>query len=334
MIRWKQFTAALLVVLLLAMCVPTVSAANAHETESNDTMATANALSLNTAITGNVYESTDRDFYVFNLSEDGYVTLRFTHAMLSEGEWTVEIRDVKSTVYYTMDSGCVDTDLSSLKYGLPAGKYYIVVARTPWGDWSDTDYTLTVNFTASRTFETEFNASYAEADALPLNTAMQGNLCKSSDEDYYAFDLAEDGYVTLHFAHEMLSEGEWTVKIKDVKDTVYYTLESDCTDINLSSPRCGLPAGRYYIVVSRTPWGDWSDVEYTLRVSDGAVSLGDLNGDQSVDSSDARIVLQAAVGKIQLTDEQKQVADVNGDGQVDSSDARMILQAAVGKITL
>jgi len=59
---------------------------------------------------------------------------------------------------------------------------------------------------------------------------------------------------------------------------------------------------------------------------------GDVNGDGKVDSTDARMVLQYAVGKIgegQLT---VSLADVNGDNKVDSTDARLILQFAVGKI--
>lgn len=58
---------------------------------------------------------------------------------------------------------------------------------------------------------------------------------------------------------------------------------------------------------------------------------GDVNGDGTVDSSDARTALQAAVGKVTLTDEQMQSADLNGDGEVNSSDAREILRRAVDK---
>jgi uncharacterized protein YcbK (DUF882 family) len=58
---------------------------------------------------------------------------------------------------------------------------------------------------------------------------------------------------------------------------------------------------------------------------------GDVNGDGTLDSSDARVALQAAVGKVTLTDEQQAAADVTGDGKVDSADAREILQKGVGK---
>lgn len=58
--------------------------------------------------------------------------------------------------------------------------------------------------------------------------------------------------------------------------------------------------------------------------------LGDVNGDESVDSSDASSVLEAyalsSTGKdISLTAEQKNAADVNKDGSIDSSDASTIL---------
>jgi len=60
--------------------------------------------------------------------------------------------------------------------------------------------------------------------------------------------------------------------------------------------------------------------------------MGDVNGDNKVDSTDARLVLQYAVGKIQADAINVAVADVNGDNKIDSTDARLILQHAVGKI--
>lgn len=58
---------------------------------------------------------------------------------------------------------------------------------------------------------------------------------------------------------------------------------------------------------------------------------GDVDGDGNVNSTDARFALQAAVGKMTLTERQKVAADVNSDGAVDSTDAREILQKAVKK---
>ena len=52
----------------------------------------------------------------------------------------------------------------------------------------------------------------------------------------------------------------------------------------------------------------------------------------SYTASDALTALQASVGKIKLTDEQKKKLDIDGDGKVTASDALKILQDAVGLI--
>ena len=60
---------------------------------------------------------------------------------------------------------------------------------------------------------------------------------------------------------------------------------------------------------------------------------GDLSGDGTVDSTDARMVLQSEVELITLTEAQETVADVTHDNKIDSSDARLILQYDVGLVT-
>lgn len=56
---------------------------------------------------------------------------------------------------------------------------------------------------------------------------------------------------------------------------------------------------------------------------------GDVDGDGTASSSDARTVLRAAVALEKLTDEQKKAADMDGDGKITSADARLILRGAV-----
>ncbi len=61
----------------------------------------------------------------------------------------------------------------------------------------------------------------------------------------------------------------------------------------------------------------------------GKPLAGDVDDDGTVTSTDARLALQAAVGKVELTEKQKVAADMDGDGTVDSTDARKILQNTV-----
>ncbi len=61
-------------------------------------------------------------------------------------------------------------------------------------------------------------------------------------------------------------------------------------------------------------------------------TLGDADGNNKIDSTDARLVLQYAVKKIDGAKLELATADVDGNGKVDSTDARLILQYAVKKI--
>lgn len=64
------------------------------------------------------------------------------------------------------------------------------------------------------------------------------------------------------------------------------------------------------------------------------VLLGDVNADSTVNTVDARYVLQAASGMRELQLSEQQIADVNQDGKINTIDARWILQAAAGLRTL
>lgn len=76
--------------------------------------------------------------------------------------------------------------------------------------------------------------------------------------------------------------------------------------------------------------GSWRNIDFIELVDITAEdTLGDVNDDGKINSSDARLVLQATVEFVELTPEQAQRADVNGDGAIDSRDARWILQKTV-----
>ncbi len=70
---------------------------------------------------------------------------------------------------------------------------------------------------------------------------------------------------------------------------------------------------------------------FNFEVIGSSTTLGDLNGDDKINAKDALEVLKAAVGKVNLTDEQKAVADVNKDGDINAKDALEMLKYAVGK---
>lgn len=70
----------------------------------------------------------------------------------------------------------------------------------------------------------------------------------------------------------------------------------------------------------------------TLTLSFGEAVLGDVNGDGTIDKTDAGIILDYEAGLRKAAPPLK-TADVSGDGIIDSNDAVLIMQYAAGKIT-
>ena len=64
----------------------------------------------------------------------------------------------------------------------------------------------------------------------------------------------------------------------------------------------------------------------------GMVIFGDIDGDENITSSDARLTLRASVGLENYPSDSPQhlACDVDGNGKVDAADARLILRASVG----
>jgi hypothetical protein len=61
-----------------------------------------------------------------------------------------------------------------------------------------------------------------------------------------------------------------------------------------------------------------------------ALRKGDVNLDDAVDVQDVRLLLQAALGMITLTDAQLSTADLNEDGKVDMDDVSILAKYLIG----
>lgn len=106
------------------------------------------------------------------------------------------------------------------------------------------------------------------------------------------------------------------------------------TDPNVASvSRTGivnaLAVGETKIIATTLDGGKQAFI--TIRVT-SAPQPGDINGDGYVDSADAMMTLQVAVGKLTLNEAETKAADVNGDGWVDAADAVRILRYFAGYI--
>jgi hypothetical protein len=89
----------------------------------------------------------------------------------------------------------------------------------------------------------------------------------------------------------------------------------------------------FYLRVKQTDTANESGASEGLTVTTlKALILGDVDGDDVITSTDARLTLQYYAGKVGEGDLLTEVADVDGDGAITSTDARLILQKYAGKI--
>jgi hypothetical protein len=73
---------------------------------------------------------------------------------------------------------------------------------------------------------------------------------------------------------------------------------------------------------------DYSDTAIFTVAND--YIAGDGTGNGMIDSADALLALQAALGQISLTELQRNALDLNGDGRIDMIDVTLVLRLAVG----
>jgi len=137
--------------------------------------------------------------------------------------------------------------------------------------------------------------------------------------------------------------------VDTVKETVRVVLMDDEANVISASTAVALPqmmrgdntVGGFRFGTMATPYEAagtetdmYIDYFYLLHSEESTFPVentGDVDGNGTIDSTDARLILQYAVGKIHTLQVQN-AADVDGSGKIDSTDARLVLQYAVGKI--
>ncbi|MCL2487646.1 MAG: DUF4981 domain-containing protein, partial [Oscillospiraceae bacterium] len=114
-------------------------------------------------------------------------------------------------------------------------------------------------------------------------------------------------------------------------DMEYRPANSDTYTACIGNTIPGLLPGDYFVrykTAGKTP----ASAEVKVTVEAAEILYGDVNGDDKVDITDARLILQHLVGKYTIPDARMVYARVNGNDKVTISDARLVLQFIVDKI--
>ncbi len=247
-----------------------------HEFELNDTPDTAINLPQNIAMGGSLADrllSLDKDYYKINVTADGVLDITFSHEAL-EGDkngWNIRVLKEEDGEYYEIVKkispwNTKDSVIANL--GLAKGEYYIVIDGDSLS-YNSASYTLQWTLTQRKDFETEPNGTMRRAKKIDVNTLYYGAIISSDmefDEDYYRFEMTEEGNAILQLGHEKINDSSltWTASILDEDGYVLTTVESSLNEGLVNAPKVTLPEGTYYVKVETGMYG--SETPYYFRV--------------------------------------------------------------------
>ncbi|ANU52911.1 S-layer homology domain-containing protein [Acutalibacter muris] len=250
------------------------------ETEFNDAFDLADAIQTNQMVHGAIMNSSDKDFYRFELPSDGAVILSFAHDYVDNSSvlWYIDICNSEYKLLNEYRSTGDIVDGKSGIIGLPAGTYYVRVRPYSSYTYKTIPYRLTVNYTQSGPeagpWETEFNDQFADADVIPVNQSVGGSIMSDSDEDFCRFELDEQGPVSITFKHDYLDNSGtvWRVYLYNNALKQISQYDSKGTDTrNLFGPS-NLAAGTYYVKITPYSSYTYSTNTYVFYVSAGGES--------------------------------------------------------------
>ncbi len=239
---------------VIAMCIVFQTNAYAmYESESNDSAATADVMSIGTTVYGSIPETSDLDIYKFSLPSSGQFTYTFTSYM---PYYTVIMFDEDGNVWWTDDRNRWNESLQfcTNRYvvNLEAGTYYMKVLGKYWEGSiykGIGTYELSSVFTPSGANIAEPNNSFAQAKNVSLGKQVKGHIAINDRYDIYKVTVPDDT-VRIDMTSYMVY---YSIYIYDMDaDTVWYTTWNEW-DSNLKKrtdtyyPELG--KGTYYVKV-------------------------------------------------------------------------------------
>lgn len=179
----------------------TAEAGGNYEWEKNDTLESANGISLNTAYTGNIENNSDIDYYAVDVTESGELNLVTEILRQSRSSFTFELLSEDKKVLDTVKSTDNPTAFGKSIFVQP-GKYY---AKVTSGSYGSEDYKLTFQFqpktrisaitlTSSKTSYEVGNTDHITASIEPENASSKDLTWSTNDSSVIKVD--GDGNIT------------------------------------------------------------------------------------------------------------------------------------------
>lgn len=238
---------------------------------SHQDVQTALNIPVNSYFTDSVSKYGAENWYKITLNKPGYIDFSFSHDFVDENDdyWRLYLYspdDLNSEMLMRKYIGNEMNEVKSYGTGLPAGTYYIMITDGDF-DHSSLPYRFKVNYTESNNYEKEWNNTAVSASAISLNTYYNGNIMKTSEEDWYSFTLTSPGYISTSFLHDFVDENDdyWRLYFyskNDLNSPIFdrYYIGNEMNEDN--EPGTGLPAGTYYVKITD---GDFDTTQKSYR---------------------------------------------------------------------
>jgi hypothetical protein len=242
---------------------------NKFEQESNDTFETANIVSTDTEINGNIQTNADQDWYKIVLESPGKVGFDINCASKELRVFIINSKDMKDNGYSsTIYPEDIDTKGEVENYRLPAGTYYIYISPMHTDNSIDYSFVLSYALEDPNRFEQESNDTFESANIVSADTEISGNIQNINDQDWYKIGL--DSPVEVEFNIKCASE-ELRVNVINSKDMNDHGYSSTfyIDDFETERQTYQLPAGTYYINISPMYIDNSVDYSFTLETAAG-----------------------------------------------------------------
>ena len=240
--------------------------------ESNETLAAAASVPVNTAVSAAIGSSADKDWYSFTIGATS--NLNITLGSLP-GDYDLLLYNSAGTELARSENGGTSSEAITSS-NAAAGTYYVQVLGYN-GANSTSCYSLTIGATAvstgcSSTYDNSSNGTVGGAPQIPLNTNITGLISPSGDNDYYRFVVTTGGTISITLS---TLPADYDVRLYNSTGTTQVGISQNggtgTETINYTAA-----AGTYYVRVYGYNNANSATQCYTLRVATGTATRGEV----------------------------------------------------------
>ncbi|MDE6835167.1 MAG: hypothetical protein K2J39_13115 [Ruminococcus sp.] len=300
----KQFISAVMAVAMVATSMTAFSAFADDDKEGNH-MSDAIPVSFGKELTDQQLYRLDDDWYSFSLDTTSKVHLYTKFNFYQEYNGTYyEIVDADNdykTIFKSENLKPVKWDKD---FYLPAGNYFIHVCSESQNFSANYDMNVTVATPEEDSFDALSNNNLGNASAIKFDTEYTGHLYDNDEVDYYTFNLAEEGMVTLNLDSSM-DNVDWKIYNSDkvaVEEGTFSKSDNNEEDSGISAKKSYImTAGTFTIGIMKNDKSEKAYGNYTLKLdylkdynnyhASGVFACADINKDGFIDAGDATVVL-------------------------------------------